>query len=104
MHDTMRFAPDSIKVEAGETVRIALQNDGKIAHEFVIGSMAELIEHSEMMQSMPGMQHAESNMITLEPGAKGDIIWTFDQPGTVDFACLIPGHLEAGMKGLVTVN
>ena len=34
----------------------------------------------------------------------GELIWTFSQPGTFQFACLIPGHMEAGMQGPLTVN
>jgi len=104
MDDSMRFTPDSLTVSAGETVRFVMHNNGKIPHEFVIGSMSELLEHAEMMRKMPGMQHAESNMLTLEPDAEGEIIWKFGESGTVDFACLIPGHLEAGMKGIVQVE
>jgi uncharacterized cupredoxin-like copper-binding protein len=104
MDDTMRFTPDSLSVDAGETVRLVIRNNGQIPHEFVIGSMSELLEHAEMMRKMPGMQHAESNMLTLEPGAEGEIIWQFGESGSVDFACLIPGHLEAGMKGVVQVE
>lgn len=104
MNDNMRFTPDSLTFDAGETVRFMIRNDGKIPHEFVIGSMSELMEHAEMMRSMPAMQHAEANMLTLAPGAEGELVWHFDAPGTVDFACLIPGHLEAGMKGAIAVE
>lgn len=104
MNDSMRFTPDSLTFDAGETVRFVIRNDGKIPHEFVIGSMSELLEHAEMMRSMPAMQHAEANMLTLAAGAEGELVWHFDAPGTVDFACLIPGHLEAGMKGVIAVK
>lgn len=30
-------------------------------------------------------------------------IWTFNRPGNFDFACLIPGHYQAGMRGSITV-
>jgi uncharacterized cupredoxin-like copper-binding protein len=104
MDDTMRFTPDSLTVNAGETARFIIRNNGKIPHEFVIGSMSELMEHAKMMRAMPSMQHAEANMLTLAPGAEGELIWRFDDAGTVDFACTIPGHLEAGMKGVIQVE
>ncbi|MDX5364299.1 MAG: cupredoxin family protein [Pseudazoarcus pumilus] len=104
MDDSMRFVPDDITVKAGETVRFFARNDGKVDHEMVIGSMDDLKAHAEMMRKMPGMQHAEPNMITLKPGQRGGIVWKFDTPGTVDFACLIPGHMEAGMIAKVTVT
>lgn len=104
MADNMRFTPDQIKVKVGETIRFFVKNTGKIPHEMVIGSMSELKEHAEMMRKMPGMQHAEPNMITLKPDQRGGIVWQFDKPGTVDFACLVPGHMEAGMVGKMMVE
>jgi len=104
MDDSMRYTPDKISVKAGETIRFFVKNAGKIQHEMVIGSMDELKEHAEMMRKMPGMQHAEPNMITLKPSQRGGIVWQFDKTGTVDFACLVPGHMEAGMVGKVMVE
>ena len=104
MDDAMRFTPVQIDVKVGETIRFFVKNSGKIPHEMVIGSMADLKAHAEEMKKMPGMQHAEPNMITLNSGQRGGLVWTFDQAGTVDFACLIPGHMEAGMVGKVNVN
>jgi len=53
---------------------------------------------------MSDMQHAEPNTITLAPGQRGGIVWQSDKPGAVDFACLVPGHMEAGMVGKVEVQ
>ena len=36
-------------------------------------------------------------------GKQGEIIWQFTKAGEVKFACLYPGHYDAGMKGQVTV-
>ncbi len=104
MDDTMRFTPDRISVKAGETVRFFLKNTGKVPHEFVIGSMDELREHAEVMRRMPEMKHEEPNSITLAPRQIGGVVWQFERPGTVDFACLVPGHFEAGMVGQVRVE
>ncbi|CAG0978318.1 hypothetical protein RHDC1_01685 [Rhodocyclaceae bacterium] len=99
MDDAMQFTPGKISVKAGETVRLFVKNAGKTPHEMVIGTLGELKDHAEMMRKMPGMQHAEPNMVTLKAGQRGGIVWQFDKPGTVDFACLVPGHMEAGMTG-----
>ncbi|AOW13346.1 hypothetical protein LPB72_09880 [Hydrogenophaga crassostreae] len=104
MDDSMRFTPSQIPVKAGETIRFFVKNSGKVPHEMVIGSLGELKEHAAMMQKMPGMQHAEANMVTLKPGQRGGLVWKFTQAGAVDFACLIPGHMEAGMVGKVNVQ
>lgn len=58
-----------------------------------------LKECAGMMRKIPGMKHAESTMTMLNPSPKGGRVWQFPQTGTVDFACLTPGHLEAGMVG-----
>lgn len=104
MDDTMRFTPSQITVKAGETIRFFIKNSGQVSHEMVIGTMGELKEHAEMMRKMPNMQHAEANQITLKPGQRGGIVWQFDKAGEVDFACLVPGHMEAGMVGKVMVQ
>lgn len=103
MQDTMRFTPDRIEVHAGETVRFSLTNSGKLPHEFVIDSMAELKEHAGTMRTAPTMMHA-ANQIGLDPGQSGELVWRFGTSGTADFACLVPGHMEAGMVGQVHVE
>jgi len=50
------------------------------------------------------MEHADHNMVKVAPGGTDTLIWKFTQAGTVEFACLIPGHYEAGMKGSIRVN
>ncbi len=104
MNDTMRFTPGKISVKAGETVRFFIVNKGKVPHEMVIGMPDEIEEHAEMMKKMPGMVHKEANQITLDPGKRGGIVWQFAKAGDVSFACLVPGHKEAGMVGTITVN
>src|SRR5690606_17802499 len=77
MDDSMRFTPANIAVKKGETIRFFVKNTGKVPHEMVIGSMKELKAHAEMMRKMPQMQHAEPNMVTLQPGQRGGLVWQF---------------------------
>ena len=104
MTDAMRFNPSSIKVKRGETVRFVVTNSGKLKHEMVLGSMSDLKKHADMMRKNPEMEHAEENMVSVDPGKSGELIWKFTSAGKVDFACLQPGHFEAGMKGKVAVK
>lgn len=103
MDDMMRFSPARIDVAAGETVRFVVHNNGDIAHEMVLGSLEDLRAHAVQMREQPGMAHAEQNAVSLEGKASGELVWTFGQAGTVDFACLLPGHSEAGMVGQISV-
>ena len=104
MDDNMRFTPSNLDFKTGETIRFQIRNAGNIRHEMVIGSINELQEHAQMMRKNPGMQHSEANMISLAPGESGELIWQFSRAGQFDFACLVPGHLEAGMTGKIAVN
>ena len=104
MLDTMRFNPQSITVKQGETIKFIIKNSGKVKHEMVLGTEKELKEHAEVMKKNPEMEHADENQVTVQPGKSGEIIWQFTKAGKVNFACLQPGHYDAGMKGAVMVG
>ena len=89
MNDDMRFTPASITVDEGETVRIVVKNDGRLMHEFVLGTKEV---------------HDEPYMVHVPPGRTGEILWTFNRAGEFGFACLIAGHYQAGMVGQVSVK
>lgn len=104
MRDTMRFFPDLINIKQGETIRFEVLNSGKVLHEMVIGTKQELDAHAEMMKKHPNMEHDEAYMAHVDPGQKGEIVWLFNREGEFEFACLIPGHYEAGMRGKIRVT
>ncbi|MEO9614889.1 MAG: cupredoxin family protein [Nitratireductor sp.] len=100
----MLFEPASLEVKEGETIRLSFVNKGETDHEFVMDNHEELMKHKEMMAKFPEMEHDDPNSVRLAPGEKGEIVWTFAKAGDFAFACLIPGHYEAGMKGDITVS
>lgn len=100
----MLFAPNRIEVRRGEQIRFLLRNSGAVDHEFVLATEAANLKHLEEMRKNPDMEHDEPNMIRLKPGKAGEIVWQFTKPGTFDVSCLIPGHRESGMHGIVVVR
>jgi len=104
MGDAMRFTPDRVQAKQGETIRFVVRNTGKLKHEFVLGTEATLKEHAALMQKFPDMEHADENMVTVAPGQTGEVTWKFTRAGTTVFACLQPGHYEAGMRGQVHIS
>lgn len=100
----MSFAPDVVTVTKGEQVRFHLKNSGELDHEFMIGTEEEIAEHAEMMKAMPDMKHDSPYAQRFAPKASGSIVLKFTAAGEFDFACLIPGHMEAGMKGKIVVK
>ena len=104
MTDAMRFTPDALTVQEGETVRFVVKNSGRMLHEMVIGTPDELAKHAAMMAKFPNMEHDEPYMVHVDPGKTGEIVWHFNRAGSFEFACLIAGHYEAGMRGTLTVT
>jgi uncharacterized cupredoxin-like copper-binding protein len=103
MRDDMKFRTDMVEAKQGETIRFIAKNSGKIKHEMVLGTENDLKDHNELMKKNPGMEHEDANMVTVAPGKSGEIIWQFTKAGKINFACLQPGHFDAGMKGYVNV-
>ncbi|WP_097302701.1 copper-resistant cuproprotein CopI [Pseudomonas chlororaphis] len=129
----MSFSPKTLDIKAGETVRFVLVNKGQLLHEFNLGDAAMHAKHQQemlkMQQSgmltptavkdmpagamdhaamghgaMPGMKHDDPNSVLVEPGKTAELTWTFSKAGSLEFACNIPGHYQAGMVGKLTVS
>jgi uncharacterized cupredoxin-like copper-binding protein len=100
----MAFAPKRIEVRQGEQVQFVLRNGGELDHELVIGTVEAIRRHAEEMASHPDMAHEDPNARRLGPKTSGVLRWQFTQAGTFEYACLIPGHREAGMGGTVVVK
>jgi len=119
------FAPKSLDVKAGETVRFVLVNKGQLLHEFNLGDAAMHAAHQKEMLQMQAsgmltstgmgkmdhsamghgaMKHDDPNSVLVEPGKTAELTWTFTQATGLEFACNLPGHYQAGMVGKLTVE
>lgn len=108
-NDTMRFDPASIEVKEGEAIRFVVRNEGRLQHSFTLGTAAEQMEHEDEMKGMSmammaGHMDDDPNGMVIEPGTTGSLAWRFTKAGEVQFACHIPGHYAAGMKGSIEVE
>ena len=102
--DGMHFSPDRVDVRQGEQVRFVIRNAGTLAHEFFLGGADENKRHAAMMAATPDMKQDDSNAKTVAPGETATVLWRFSRKGDFEFACLIPGHYEAGKHGTVAVK
>jgi uncharacterized cupredoxin-like copper-binding protein len=100
----MGFEPERIEVSKGEQVQFVLRNGGELDHELVIGTVEANRQHAEAMAADPDMAHEDPDAKRLGPKTSGVLRWQFTQAGTFEYACLIPGHREAGMVGTVVVR
>lgn len=100
----MSYSPDKIVISAGDQIRFVLKNLGELDHEFLLDSLENNAKHRVEMEKNPEMEHDEPNGARVKSKKSTEILWRFTKKGTFEFACLIPGHYEAGMKGVVIVR
>ena len=98
------FEPADLSFKPGETVQLHITNRGETDHEFIMDSHHSITEHKALMERFPEMEHDEPNAVRLAPCESADILWTFGEAGSFGFACLIPGHYDAGMHGTIAVE
>jgi len=100
----IRFEPPTVDVKVGETVRFVFHNQGKLAHEAVIGDTAAQDAHEMDMAASGGTgMHDASGAVSVAPGQSGELTHTFSAAGPLVIGCHQPGHYAAGMKLAVNV-
>ena len=78
------YDTSNISAKVSQNVSISFVNDGALEHNFIIDEF--------------GIDNL------LKSGETVAISFTPENPGTYDFYCNVAGHLEAGMKGTLTVT
>ena len=100
----MLFDPDAIHIEEGAVVRFVVNNFGDLDHEFFLVSFDEIAKHQQWMRNHPDMKHADANSIEISSGSTATLDWKFSSKTNLEFVCLLPGHREAGMWGVIMIH
>ncbi|MEX0951311.1 MAG: cupredoxin domain-containing protein [Gammaproteobacteria bacterium] len=79
------FLPAEIEIEAGQILTITLKNHGALAHNITFTNMDIETE-------------------TIQGGSETTTQVRFDQSGRYEYICSVPGHANAGMRGVVIVK
>ena len=95
-----RFEPSSLAVEVGTEVRFVLRNGDPIAHELIVGPPDVHRRHEQGTEPAHEPRHGE---LSVGPDEQGVTSYLFDEPGTVEMACHLPGHYAFGMHGEIEV-
>ncbi len=94
------FAPEQLRVVEGTRVRFVVVNGDPINHELVVGPPDIHARHANGTEaehpSIPGE-------VSVGPNGTAVTTFRFDETGTFEFACHLPGHYEHGMHGEVEV-
>jgi uncharacterized cupredoxin-like copper-binding protein len=92
---TLRMVPASVDATAGGKVCFQVTNTAGFTHNFYVGPASD-IEARNQSAAVAGIPDFTSGTMTLQ--------YTFTGSGPFEFACWVPGHLEAGMKGTVNLK
>ena len=101
--ESFAYEPASFSVDAGTTVRFIFRNPDNVVHEAIIGDAEFQDEHEPRAQETEE-HHGGAEAVDVEPGARGKLTHTFDEPGTLLIGCHEPGHYAGGMKAEVSVS
>jgi uncharacterized cupredoxin-like copper-binding protein len=95
------FTPADVTVTAGQDVNLTLTNNGSVDHEWVLMEAGYQV-------TVPFSDDDEPHVYwEAEAGAGETKSFTFtapSEPGDYQIVCGIPGHIEAGMVGTLTVT
>lgn len=78
------FTPDELTATVGEPINVTLVNTGDLPHDLVI---PDLDVH-----------------LAAGPGQRASTGIQVEDASSYQFLCSLPGHAEAGMTGLLTLN
>ena len=96
-----RFVPAEVSVPAGARVRFVVRNLDPIAHELIVGDEEVQRRHEDGTEPHHGSVPGE---VSVPAGTTRTTTYEFDGPGSVPFACHLPGHWAFGMRGTVRVG
>lgn len=80
------FTPMEVLLSVGRPVTITVVNKGKVEHDWLAESLGVSIKP------------------VVPPGKSGSVTFTPSRRGSFEFHCTVPGHKEAGMKGMLVVR
>jgi len=117
-NDQMKYDVTSIEVTAGQKVAITISNGGQIpktamAHNFVLLKPGtDVTAFATAGMSQPASEYIAPDQAdkviaktkSVGPGESDTITFTAPAAGTYDYICTFPGHVMAGMRGVLTVK
>ncbi len=118
---------DRIEAGAGQAIRLTLDNQGVLEHDFSITEIplsgeaaavdpaGEMAGHdmaagmthdmaSDMAHDMGHMTDQPAVHVAAPSGDQAGVEFTPATPGEYEFYCTVPGHREAGMRGILVVQ
>lgn len=95
-----RFDIGRLRVHEGTLVQLIVRNDDPIDHELVVGDAEVHRRHAAGTERRHPPVPGE---VSVAPGDAATTFYEFTTPGTVVYACHLPGHIAYGMAGEIEV-
>jgi uncharacterized cupredoxin-like copper-binding protein len=95
-----RFDIGALRVREGTLVQFVVRNDDPIDHELVVGDAEVHRRHANGSERRHPPVPGE---VSISPGDTAMTFYEFTDPGTVVYACHLPGHEAYGMTGEIEV-
>jgi uncharacterized cupredoxin-like copper-binding protein len=99
----LKFFPDRLKFESGKRYKLVLTNPSATKHYFTDKDFADAIWSQKVDAGNVEIKGAVNNL-ELRPGAKAEWVFVAMKPGSYPLRCTVPGHAEAGMKGIIAIE
>ena len=80
----MYFEPAEIRIDAGATVNVAIDNEGAAFHDLTIPAL--------------------DFILAADAGNEATGSLRVEERGAYEFLCSVPGHAQAGMTGILLVE
>lgn len=96
--DALAFEPNAVTLAAGD-LEIEFVNAGNLQHNLVVLEAGTTIASDAEFEASMEVGRVD----TLDGGQSGSVTLTLDA-GTYQYVCLIPGHLQGGMEGTLTIQ
>jgi uncharacterized cupredoxin-like copper-binding protein len=100
----MTYTPATVDVKRGETIHFVVVNHGKATHDFFVGPEQLIDEHAEEVKKNPNTDMDDPSWIRVKAGETGNLVWRFTVKGDFDYASVLPGEIEAGLHGSISVK
>lgn len=100
--EELKFVPDHLEFIAGRRYKLILDNPSSQKHYFTAKDFADAIWTQKVEAGNVEVKGAVHEL-ELKPGAIAEWVFVPLKSGTYELHCSIPGHSEAGMRGVLTV-
>lgn len=95
-----QFQPSSFTVPAGQEITLNATNSGAVVHSFVIMKKGQSAGTEFSDEDKPNVYWE----VEVQPGGSTNTSFTAPtDPGDYELVCHIPGHMQAGMVGKLSV-